>query len=233
MRSRLIIAAALAVLSLVPTRTAASPVFEPYWSSSELRFGPDFSSQSGEDALRLWGRDIPASMSSFFIANTGPLAQLTLQRDLNGDVLSSEYLYTGGTFLFHVQIYWHDPARAGVSGFFIAPILSARHVVVDEADPHSSAVESYYRIGVGRLDAALARALEIGERTEPGEMSTNEAGLYNHILFKQRDGDYTTPFRSAHDGGLIMRVAVPEPALGVLALIGIGISRLRRRPKPE
>ena len=233
---RMAIAALLVLISLSPARAVAAPIITFDWSSSELQFGLTSSSQHGEDGIQVTlpdGSTIgdPPNIHSTFLANTGPLLELTLHLDSGGNVLSSEYIYTGGTFEFHVTIDApFDPVLDGVSGTFTAPILWARHRVQDEADDFSSPVDSFYRLGAGQFDPALAAAFGMPERTKSGEMISGEFGIYNHILFFLRDGgDHTSPERFAHDGGLIARIQAPEPSLGLLTILGIAVARVRFR----
>jgi hypothetical protein len=228
------ISAVVALLSIVPTHAIASPLLELTWSSSELEFGLNTSSQHGEYSLQMyldgWDIDEGFFTNSFFLANTGPLTQLSLHRDVNGNLLSSDYFYTGGTFWFDLYIDPYDESYPPVSGTFTAPILSARHNVWGENNPHDSGVESYYSIGAGVFDKRLARALGIKRHTGPGIMDTTNLG---HITFFPEDGNYTSIDRYAHDGGLYLRIPaeLPEPALGLITLIGLAAARLSKAIK--
>ena len=221
----------LTLLLLVRTDAIASPLLTFDWYTSNIHFGLDRSFQHAWD-LRVDLPNFPPPGLGYFLfsdvsTETGPLAQLILQRDAHGAVIQTDYFYAGGTItafigleLFDLNIL--DGSFERVTGVFTAPILST-HIRVRELD---EVIETHYRIGGGVFDAALARALGIGRRTEPGEMAAVDS--YTHVFYDP-PGDYTSLYRRGDDGGLILTVAAPEPTLGCLALIAFGARQLRRR----
>jgi hypothetical protein len=225
------IAVFLILLTLVRTDATAGPLLTFDWYTSNIHFGLDRSFQHAWD-LRVGLPNFPPpdlgySLFSDVFTETGPLAQLILQRDAHGAVVQTDYFYTGGTLTALIDLeLWDldivDGSFERVTGVFTAPILST-HIRVRELD---EVIETYYRIGGGVFDPALARALGIGRRTKPGEMAAVDS--YTHVFYDP-PGDYTSLYRRGDDGGLILTAQAPEPTVACLTLIAFGIARLRRR----
>ena len=141
----------------------------------------------------------------------------------SGNVIGSDYFYTGGVFELFLSI---DKNGQTVYGTLAAPIKKLT-VTAGEAD--GDGVTALYELGPGLFDPALAKALGIGRHVTGGTVVSqllltsdgNRAGV---------GGDHTTPERQAWDGVADITLDVPDPAaLALFATAGALSIRRRRR----
>lgn len=218
------IAALLAALVFCSaSRLLAGPVVLLEFLNSDLTFGSLGPNQSGHDlssltvnggmpGLDYWNTDYEAQAAA--------LVQQTLVTNGVGDVIGSQYEYSGGTFEMFFSL---EQNGSTILGSFSAPILS---LTVTAGEAAGEGATASYVLGHGLFDQAIAAALGIGRRTTGGSASS--------LLLLTDDGnrpgvagDHSAPERQAWDGVNDIALDVPEPAM--LALLTIGTAGLTRR----
>ena len=219
------IAALLVSLVLFPaSQLFAEPVLSMLFLNSNLTFGTVNPNQVGWDASSLV---VDGDLSDFdysgtaYEAQTGALDHQTLNVNGVGDVIGSQYLYTGGTFELFFSL---DKDGTHAFGSFVAPIV-ALTITAGEGD--GELADASYVLGPGLFDQTIADLLGIGRHTKGGEalafMLLTDNGGRPGVA-----GDHSTPERQAWDGGLELTI-VPEPATFMLLTAGVGALWTRRR----
>jgi hypothetical protein len=213
------IAALLMTLVLIPApKLFAGPVLSLEFLNSDFTFGTVDPDQAGHDLSSFLVNGSTPGMSFWdtgYEAQTGALVQQTLTMNGSGDVISSEYLYTGGTFELFFLL---EQNGSSILGSFVAPILS---LTVTAGEGAGEGAVASYVLGAGLFDQAIAAALGIGRHTSGGAASSlliltddgNRPGIA---------GDHTTPERQAWDGVNDITLDVPEPPTVALLTLGTG-----------
>lgn len=222
------IAALLVSLVLFPaSQLFAGPVVFMEFLNSNLTFGTGNPNQVGYDASSF---DVAGSTPGFdfggsgYEANAGSLDHQTLNVNGSGDVLGSEYVYTGGTFeLFFLLFDGGSP----IFGSLIVPIETLT-ITAGEGDGQSAFAS--YVLGPGLLDTNIADALGIGRHILGGE-GFSQLILTDHGNRPGIAGDHSTPVRQAWDGVNDVTLEVPEPATFLLLTAGSGALWARRRSR--
>jgi len=222
------IAALLVSLVLFPaSQLFAAPVLFLEFLNSDLTFGTGNPDQSGKD---LSSFDVAGSVPGMDFWNSGYLAQAgaldheTLNVNGAGDVIGSEYVYTGGVFeLFFVL----EQNGTQTSGSWVAPILTLT-ITAGEGDGQSA--NASYVLGPGLLDQPIATALGIDRHIQGGS-AFSQLLLTDHGNRSGVAGDHSTPERQAWDGVTDITLDVPEPASFLLLTAGAGALWARRRSR--
>lgn len=205
-------------MAFVPFSAEASPLRLEFLNS-ELTFGSTNANDRGWDGSVWHDGHWDPDFGLFFEAAPTTLVNRVLRTDSGGDVVQTNYTYSGGTFHF--------------DGLDVDLPITLFKVFAPE--PQKQLVEQgplfggdvYFELGPGLLDPVVASALGIGRRIQGGYGSTDLAyGQCGDL------GDHDSTSRVACDGATYITLAVPEPAL--LLMLGVGAApivarRVRRR----
>jgi len=221
------IAALLVSLILLPASyVGAGPVLLLEFLNSDLTFGTVSPDHAGYDLHSLLLDGSPADLDLLgggFEAMGAVFDHQALVTDGAGDVIGSEYFYTGGTFSISMTV---DKDGTLVSGSFVAPIQT---LVVTAGEQDGASAWAAYMLGPGLFDTSLADALGIGRHTSGGQ-GLSQLTLTDNGNRVGVAGDHTVPQRQAWDGVNRVTLNVPEPA--TLALFAAaGALSIRRRPR--
>jgi hypothetical protein len=218
------------LLLAVPNTSSADAFLFTTSDESRIRYGaagavheglPFFSqlevSRDGVVQLLDW-----RNVATRFVATGGPLLSHTVQTSGDGTVVGSTYRYDGGSFRMFFDLI-DNVTREERSGFFVAPIVSAMTLTVEESPlDDADKVRAFYQLGPGLFDAGLADALGLRRRTVGGTISDP------FLTFGT--GDAESPVRTAWEGAPHVTIHVPEPAsLLLTAAAGLGLAIRRRR----
>jgi hypothetical protein len=220
-----ILFAAIVCLLLIPSHSEANSMIAMEFLNSNLTFGTVNPSQSGYDLsmFNVDGHDTGwDSWLSGYEAFTGPLVAQTLDYNLHGDVIGSEYLYRGGTFTFEFALQRGTETRIG---HLIAPIL-ALTILAGEGQDESA--DAWYQLGPGLLDQTIADALHVGRGILGAEVYSGLI-LTGHGNRGGVAGNHLTAERQAEDGYADVYITVPEPPGLLLLLVGISVGLACRR----
>jgi hypothetical protein len=221
------IAALLVSLILLPaSHLYAGPVVLLEFLNSDFTFGTVSPDQAGYDLDLLLLDGTPADLDLLgggFEAVGAVFDHQTLVTNGTGDVIGSEYFYTGGTFSLSMTV---DKDGTLFNGSFVAPILT---LVVTAGEHDADAAWATYLLGPGLFDKSIADALGIGRRTSGGQ-GFSQLTLTDNGNRVGVAGDHTVPERQAWDGATHVTLNVPEPAMLAL-LVTAGALSIRRRPR--
>jgi PEP-CTERM motif-containing protein len=219
-------AALLVSLILFPaSRLFAGPIVFMEFLNSNFTFGTVSPNQEGHDLSSLYVDSLgfPVVLGDGAYAASGAALDSQDLDVSNGNIIGSDYFYTGGLFEILLSV---EKNGQQVAGSFAAPIKKLA-VTAGEADGDS--VTALYDLGPGLFDAAIAEALGIGQHTTGGE-AVSRLILTNRGNRAGIAGDHTTPERQAWDGVNHITLQVPEPATLALFAAAAALS-IRRRPR--
>ena len=219
------IAALLVSVILLPaSHVGAGPVVFMEFLNSDFTFGTISPNQEGDDLGSLYvdslGFSVGLGDGSYAASGAGFDSQ-TLGLS-NGDVIGSDYFYTGGVFEIFLSI---EKDGQQISGVLAAPI---KKLTVAAGETEDDSVTVLYELGPGLFDPALAQALGIG-RHVTGGTAVSKLILTSNGNRPGIAGDHTTPERQAWDGVNDVTLNVPEPATLALFATAAALSIKRRR----
>jgi len=209
------------------SQVLANPIVSLEFLNSDFTFGSQDPDQSGHDlsSLIVNGGSPAADYWGEYEAQAGPLKQQTLMTNGAGDVIGSQYVYSGGIFELFFAL---EQNGSTIFGSFAAPILSLTVTAGESAGEGATAT---YVLGAGLFDQTIAAALGIGRHTSGGS-ATSLLLLTDNGNRPGIAGDHTTPERQAWDGVNDITLDVPEPATLALVALGSGFWFRRRSRKP-
>ena len=221
------IAVLLAGLILVPApHLFAGPVVFLEFLNSDVTFGPNSPDQTGYDLSTLNVDGTAADVGAFFggyEALDAVFDHQSLITNGSGDVIGSQYFYTGGTFTIALVLEKNGTLH---NGTFVAPIDT---LVITAGEGDGDVAVASYVLGPGLFDESIAAALGIGRRTTGGQ-GFSPLFLTDNGNRRGVAGDHTTPVRQAWDGVNDITLDVPEPATLALFTTGMALA-IRRRPR--
>ena len=220
-------AALLAGLILFPaSHLCAGPVVFLEFLNSDVTFGTLSPDQVGYDLNSLQVDGNPAEVDSVFggyEAIDAVFDHQALITNGSGDVIGSQYFYTGGTLAMTLILKKNGTLYDGA---FVATIET---LVITAGQGDGDTAFVTYVLGPGLFDDAIAAALGIGRHTTGGQ-GFSQLFLTDNGNRVGVAGDHTTPVRQAWDGVNDIALDVPEPA--TLALFATaGALSIRRRPR--
>lgn len=204
----------VAVMVIASSRVRAAPIIEVGFESGAA------GSSGGYVGLDGLGAEVASGRSFHFASWIYASGELVSVTALEGGRFT-KYVYEDGTLDVYVE--WKNPDGFIEVGGFSAPLTNIVSVVEEGSGGDLPLTQDTFRLGPGLLTAGFADYLGAKQETLGGVMF-----FYLELI----RGDITSPVRRGSfnfNNISVQAEAVPEPALGILALGGVAAVLLRRR----